>query len=126
MRDRCVGASGFRWGVVGLALLAACANEIKPNENLIGDASVRDGSAEGGALGNSSMLDAAALLDAMPIVDAFFINDPAPPMCLADGAVIEAENPGGTPTCPDDKNREGCPCPSANATAACWPGKRVN
>jgi hypothetical protein len=34
--------------------------------------------------------------------------------------------PGGTPTCPSDKNREGCPCPMIGATAACWPGLRVD
>jgi len=34
--------------------------------------------------------------------------------------------PGGTPECPDDKNREGCPCPTPGMEAACWPGLRAN
>ena len=34
--------------------------------------------------------------------------------------------PGGTPECPDDKNRQGCACPKLGDTAACWPGLRKN
>jgi hypothetical protein len=36
------------------------------------------------------------------------------------------EPPGGTPECPDDRNREGCQCEEIGATAPCWPGLRVN
>jgi hypothetical protein len=34
--------------------------------------------------------------------------------------------PGGTPECPDDKNREGCPCGTPGVMEACWPGLRAN
>jgi hypothetical protein len=37
-----------------------------------------------------------------------------------------ADPPGGTPECPDDKNREGCRCDTIDEKVACWPGKRVN
>jgi hypothetical protein len=37
---------------------------------------------------------------------------------------MDAENPGGTPDCPGDKNREGCPCPEEGLEADCWPGER--
>jgi hypothetical protein len=58
--------------------------------------------------------------------DAFFINDPPPPYCGPDGGGMAVETPTGTLQCPSDKNREGCPCPEAGKTAACWPGKRAN
>lgn len=58
--------------------------------------------------------------------DAFFINDPAPPMCGPDGGMSEAPKLDGSVDCPADKNREGCPCPEPGKKAACWPGKRIN
>lgn len=54
----------------------------------------------------------------------FFDNDPPPKSC--DGGGKPPPAPGGTPECPDDKNLEGCSCPAAGATAACWPGLRKN
>src|SRR5262249_23201981 len=38
----------------------------------------------------------------------------------------EPPPPGGTEDCPDDKNVQGCPCPTVGATAPCWTGKRAN
>lgn len=61
--------------------------------------------------------------------EAFWENDPPPVECLADGSQrVPTEYPGGTPECPDDKNREGCPCPESmvGKQATCWPGLRVN
>lgn len=58
-----------------------------------------------------------------PNPDAFWANDPPPPMC-SDGP--QPTPPGGTPECPDDKNREGCPCSEPGKTVACWPGLRAN
>ena len=63
-----------------------------------------------------------ALKDAGPDLDAFFANDPPPMSC--DGGAVTPPTPGGTPDCPDDKNRQGCPCPNVGTTAACWPGFR--
>ena len=57
-------------------------------------------------------------------IDAFFAEDPPPPDCSDSGAV--PTKPGGTPSCPDDKNLQGCLCTQAGQTAACWPGKRKN
>jgi hypothetical protein len=57
--------------------------------------------------------------------DAFWANDPPPMYCGFDGG-MEPATPGGTPDCPSDKNRQGCPCPSAGMSAACWPGLRVD
>ena len=56
--------------------------------------------------------------------DAFWADDPPPKTC-GDGGVAPIV-PGGTPECPDDKNREGCPCLKEGAEAACWPGLRKN
>ena len=58
--------------------------------------------------------------------DAFFAKDPPPMWCGADGGGTPPPTPGGTVDCPDDKNREGCACPEAGKTAACWPGLRAN
>jgi hypothetical protein len=58
--------------------------------------------------------------------DAFFANDPEPHYCVfLDGGMMP-DAVGGTPTCPSDKNREGCPCPTIGESAACWPGLRVD
>jgi hypothetical protein len=56
--------------------------------------------------------------------DAFWADDPPPKMC-GDSGVMPVV-PGGTPECPDDKNREGCPCLKEGETATCWPGYRKN
>lgn len=57
--------------------------------------------------------------------DAFFAKDPPPKYC-GPGGSKPPKLPGGTPDCPDDKNREGCPCKKKGETASCWPGLRVN
>ncbi len=64
-----------------------------------------------------------------PDQDAFFAMDPPPEMCLENGMRVpgSVDGPvGGTPECPDDKNRQGCPCFTIGERAACWPGLRVN
>ena len=55
--------------------------------------------------------------------DAFWATDPPPPVCQGG---TQPPAPGGTPECPDDKNREGCACTTPGATAPCWPGLRKN
>jgi len=57
--------------------------------------------------------------------DAFWADDPPPKMCGGDSGVTPVV-PGGTPECPDDKNREGCPCFKEGEKVACWPGYRRN
>lgn len=61
-----------------------------------------------------------------PDPSAFFEMDPPPMYCGPDGGAPMAMVPGGTPDCPDDKNREGCRCDMPGMTAACWPGLRVD
>jgi len=56
--------------------------------------------------------------------EAFWADDPPPASCGDSG--VTPPVPGGTPECPDDKNREGCPCLTEGKTAACWPGYRKN
>jgi hypothetical protein len=77
-----------------------------------------DGDADGG-------LDADELPDVGPNYDAFFAEDPPPQYCGPDDRP-PPELPGGTPECPDDKNREGCACPNPGEDAPCWPGLRVD
>lgn len=62
-----------------------------------------------------------------PDPDAFWVDDPPPMQCLEDGSMGPLPDPpGGTPECPDDRNREGCPCTNVGEEAPCWPGRRVN
>ncbi|MET0390829.1 MAG: hypothetical protein ABW321_32950 [Polyangiales bacterium] len=65
----------------------------------------------------------ASQLNRLP--DAFFAEDPAPPMCGEDGIRVEPETAEPS-ECPPDKNREGCPCKSPGKSASCWPGKRIH
>lgn len=66
-------------------------------------------------------------LKVVPNPDAFWASDPPLMMCGADGVPMSPQSPpGGTPECPDDKNREGCPCNTPGMTAKCWPGLRAN
>jgi hypothetical protein len=58
--------------------------------------------------------------------DAFFVNDPPPPYCGEDGKRDDNQSIAGTRECPDDKNREGCPCDTPGQQALCWPGQRLN
>jgi hypothetical protein len=55
--------------------------------------------------------------------DDFWDNDPPPQWC-GKGKPPADQVPGGTPECPDDKNKEGCPCPEVGMEAPCWPGLR--
>ncbi len=66
--------------------------------------------------------------DVGPNSDAFFAINPPPMICGPDGGRGPAPTPGGTPACPDDLNREGCPCPfeRIGLSSPCWPGLRVN
>lgn len=93
-----------------------------------GDAGV---AADGGIFGNATGANGKKKSDGGPkdaqvTVDAFFVNDLPPPMCGQDGTMQAATAPGGTMECPDDKNREGCPCSQKDMSVACWPGKRIN
>lgn len=112
-------------GMCAAGLFAACASPIEPHGSrlIAGDASLDASQDDGSAFGNSHHTVAS---DAMTTSDAFFINDPVPPHCGPDGGMTTSAQPGGSVSCPDDKNRDGCPCPSAGTTAACWPGKRAN
>ena len=123
------------WLALGCAgAVSGCAREINEGEN----AGPNDGGMDGGTAedsggsgfgnpdGSSGGHAGAGPSDASLAPDAFFINDPQPPVCGPDGEPREAPMPGGTASCPDDKIREGCPCPASGMTAACWPGKRVN
>lgn len=65
--------------------------------------------------------------DVQPNPDAFFADNPPPRFCGPDGSMgPPAMLPGGTPECPDDLTREGCPCTTIGEERPCWPGLRVN
>lgn len=78
------------------------------------------GASTGGYLGDANPLGDGQQFDP----DAYWADDPPPQQCLDSGMTYPT--PGGTPECPDDKNREGCPCTTAGEKAACWPGFRKN
>ena len=123
------------WVALGLGLLAAfvsCAKNIDEIELPLRDASTTGDGHSNGAPGHDSGMFGNPTNDGIrdasfgPSLDAFFINDPAPPICEADGKEQTPPEPGGTALCPDDKNREGCPCPKEGMQASCWPGRRLN
>jgi hypothetical protein len=126
--------------LVVVCVAAGCSRKLggDPLEDLGGDGAVQGSGASagegmdgGGLFGNApsspGTRDSGLVYrDAESIAeDAFFVKDPPPPYCGPDGD-MQPQPPGGTPECPADKNREGCPCEAAGATAACWPGKRIN
>lgn len=118
------------WAWLGIALATGCSGLGSDSLGLSAkDAGGGDGAIDFKHTDNPTPLvvrDAGSIPDATPSVDAFFINDPAPPVCGPDGSTSEPKPVGGTPDCPDDKNREGCACKTPGEKAACWPGKRVN
>lgn len=86
------------------------------------------GARDGTFVDTGAFVDApSGIRDARPNPDAFFAEDPPPMECREDGTMGPLpEPPGGTPECPDDKNREGCRCDVPGETAPCWPGLRAN
>lgn len=78
------------------------------------------------AVGNETFVDA-GLGDAPAYSNEdIWADDPPPQWCGPDGGASPPPSPGGTPECPDDKNREGCPCKTLGEVKPCWPGRRVN
>lgn len=62
-----------------------------------------------------------------PDPEAFWEDDPPPRECYPDGGMGPLPDPpGGTPECPDDRNRQGCRCSPVGMMAPCWPGHRVD
>ena len=90
-----------------------------------GDGFVNGGGADFAAGQNTDFDGGNAPPDLQFNSDAFWAADPPPMYCALDGGV-PPKVPGGTPMCPDDKNREGCPCPNLGKSAPCWPGLRAN
>jgi hypothetical protein len=90
------------------------------------DGSARDDVSLGGGSDGFTLPDGGGADTNLPDIgaEAFWADDPPPGVCGDSGVVPVA--PGGTPECPDDKNREGCPCAKLGETAACWPGLRKN
>jgi hypothetical protein len=124
---------GRRWAyVLGMLLAGSCADEVGDTPVGAADAGPKDAGMDASDIfGNASGSgrrdgQVSYPADAEITADAFFADDPPPMMCGPDGMMESAEQPGGTPNCPDDKNREGCPCAEEGMEAACWPGKRVN
>jgi hypothetical protein len=112
-------------------MAAACSGDYGPPVPPGGDASIpadsgpkMDAAATGDTVNRSNPI--ISLLVDSGISSAFFINDPAPPMCGADGKMTAPATIPGTSECPADKNRTGCPCPEVGKKAACWPGLRQN
>ncbi len=87
-----------------------------------------DGGRDGSFVDTGGFVDAiSGIRDARPNPDAFFAEDPPPMECREDGTMGPLPDPpGGTPECPDDKNREGCRCDTPGEMAPCWPGLRAN
>jgi hypothetical protein len=117
---------------LGLALVAALAfgcGASGSNPGGGGDGGLHgDGGGGGGDGGGGGQEDGSTYGDARSPFDpdAFWAQDPPPQWCGPDGGATPPTPPGGTPDCPDDKNRQGCPCSPQGTQAACWPGLRAN
>jgi hypothetical protein len=107
------------FSIVGGLAVAACSSNEKPADGLGSNAD-----AAGLDPDASFQFDGALPSEPDASADAFWADDPPPKSCGAGG--VTPVVPGGTPECPDDKNREGCPCTEAGQTAPCWPGYRRN
>ncbi len=100
--------------LLGSALLLSACNSSAPGDN----GTDMSASPDGGTVGKPDLR-----FDS----DAFFAKDPPLMYCGLDGGTFPPPKvPGGTPDCPDDKNREGCPCDTVGTQAPCWPGLRKN
>jgi len=123
--------------LVGGAVAAACSSsDSEPFQSGSGGTGGSGGSSgSGGSLPDGSVPDQSSgdafLADVQTNTDgsqfdpdAYWADDPPPESCMDGG--LNYPVPGGTPECPDDKNREGCPCTVTGETAACWPGFRKN
>src|ERR1700761_7728556 len=98
-------------------LLAACSGDYGPAipQSTSGSTQTSSSKARDGGTGDAAMsfvLDASSRF----APDAFFINDPAPPMCGQDGKMTAAPKTDDSADCPEDKNREGCSCKQTNQT----------
>ena len=112
----------FAFGVVfTLAMASGCAGDtsVKRRSDAAGDDPFRDS-----GFTNPDLVPVPDASSLSP--DAFFVNDPQPPYSGADGKMLPPSAVSGTRDCPDDKNREGCPCTTPGQKALCWPGKRIN
>lgn len=123
------------WILGLLAVLSGCDCDGGPGLRR-GDSGVRPGEDAGVPPGVDAGMftypDAPLMVDTgpppvTPNPEAFWEMDPPPRQCLEDGTMSPPPDPpGGTPECPDDKNREGCRCDTIGERAPCWPGLRVN
>lgn len=108
----------------GLSLLGILVAAIGPTITACGSNSAANGNGSGTDAGSPEFGDVDNP-NTQYTPDQLWANDPPPPWCGPAGAPAP-QPPGGTPDCPDDKNREGCPCSTVGQTAACWPGLRAN
>jgi hypothetical protein len=82
--------------------------------------------AEAGPAEVERFADGAAPQDVHYSSSEIWADDPPPQWCGPKNGGKKPADPGGTPECPGDKNKEGCPCDTVGESAPCWPGMRVN
>ena len=121
-------------GLAGASFVACSAGNDKGSSDPLNPGGGDDSSVSGGDtysgggtdgfnLGEGSVIDTNTSTPDIS-AEAFWADDPPPATC-GDSGVVPVK-PGGTPECPDDKNREGCKCLKEGDTAPCWPGLRKN
>jgi hypothetical protein len=91
-----------------------------------GGSGAAPGASAGVDAGEPAFVDEAAPNDPTYTPSEIWADDPPPKWCGPAGGAKPPPIPGGTPECPDDKNREGCPCKKLGEKASCWPGARAN
>jgi hypothetical protein len=132
-----MGLGGLLASLVAFAIIiGACGSKSSGNTFNEPDGGGRDGGSNPPPVGDGSIFTNNGDAKFGPELDggfysndAFFASDPPPCVCPLDGGPMNCNvdgGPGGTPMCPDDKNREGCPCDTVGMMAPCWPGLRAN
>ncbi len=116
-----IGAASLALGAVAAACGSSSSSNTFGNDGGGPDSTI---GGEGGIFGGDS--SGGGMRDNYIDPDAFWAMDPPPMWCGPDGGAPAPPPPGGTPDCPDDKNREGCPCTTPGMMAPCWPGLRAN
>jgi hypothetical protein len=113
---------GFVTVAAAAAVVVACGSSA--DESAARDTNGNDPSSSGGANGFGGSSGGSSGSSGFDAGDPY-ANDPAPKWCGPSGQPAP-KAVGGTPECPDDKNKPGCPCDKLGEKRECFTGLRVH